>query len=285
MARNRMVSDGFWKDADLASLTTEQRTALLLFLTAEESNIIGIYRVIWRAVGAGMGWTHDQILNAARDLQAKDCIAIHEETGWVWVKEWWKHNSLRGAFTGNVAIKAAKELKQVPEFWQQAVITWLTENDQEGACKPLISPLQGSGGNPNPTTSSIPNSTTTPNGGEVDIDELVEAAVWAALQVGEIKNEAGFRVKVRARILAAPNPEDMKSLCAWREAQAAQQAAAVAENLPVGRWKSERGSLIVIPDAGPVSITTSAGDLRSIPRAVFAGDLVRGEVRLLEIAA
>lgn len=279
MARQRMVSDRFWKDADLASLTTEQRTALLLFLTAEESNIIGVYRVIWRAVGAGMGWTHDQVLNAARDLQAKNCVAIDEATGWIWVKEWWKHNSLRGAFTGNVAKPARIELSQVPEFWKKAILLWITENDHEGACKPLLRDLEGSGGNPNPSPSLI--STTT--GGEgVDIDDLVEAAVWAARQAGDIKNEAGFRVKVRARILTDPNPEDIKSLRAWREVQATQRTAAAAASLPPGRWKSKQGSLIVIPEIGPISITTSAGQLLSKHRAEFARDLARGEVELLK---
>lgn len=280
MARQRMVSDGFWKDADLASLTTEQRTALLLFLTASESNILGVYRVIWRAVGAGMGWTHDQVLNAAKDLQAKDCVAIDEATGWVWVKEWWKHNSLRGAFTGNVAKPARIELSQVPEFWKKDVLLWIAKNDHEGACKALLRDLEGSGGNPNPS----PNSIFTTTGGEVvDIDELVEAAVWAARQVGDIKNEAGFRVKVRSRILADPNQEDIKSLHAWREAQAAQRAAAAAASLPPGRWKSRQGSLIVIPEDGPISITTSAGQLLSKHREDFARDLACGEVELLEL--
>lgn len=219
MARQRMMSDGYWKDPSLASLTTEQRTALVLFLTCEESNVIGIYRVIWRAVGAGMGWTHDQIINAARDLQSKDCIAIHEETGWIWVKEWWKHNSLRGAFTGNVAKKATKELSQVPEFWKQSVLDWLAENDYEGICKALISPLQGAGGNPNPNLSSNP---TTNQQMVVEIEDLVDAAVWAS---PGIKSESGFRRTVRARILSdGPNEEDKRALAAWRAQRACKDA-------------------------------------------------------------
>lgn len=104
--RPRMVSDGFWDDPDLADITHEERCTLLLFLTCKQSNVIGVYRIIWRQVGAGAGWTQDQVLNAARNLKAKGCLDIDESTGWIWVKEWWKHNSLRGAFTGNVAKKA-----------------------------------------------------------------------------------------------------------------------------------------------------------------------------------
>lgn len=114
---------------------------------------------------------------------------------------------------------------------------------------------------------------------------MVEAAVWAARQAGDIKNEAGFRVKVRARILTDPNLEDMKSLHAWREAQASQRTAAAAVSLPVGRWKSKQGSLIIIPETGPISITTSGGQLLSKHRSEFVRDLARGEVELLELEA
>lgn len=218
MARQRMVSDDFWGDPDLVDLTTEQRTCLLLFLTCKESNVIGIYRVIWRAVGSGMGWTHDQILNAARDLKRKNCVDIHEDSGWVWVKEWWKHNSLRGAFTGNVAKKAAQELTQVPDFWRVDVRDWLDEKDSEGACKPLLSTLQEAAGNPNPTTSTTPIPTTTNHQVVVDdLEDLIEAGIWAEGLTSSIRNEAGLRRKIRTRLMAeGPNAEDIHALRAWR---------------------------------------------------------------------
>jgi len=213
------VSDGFWDDPDLADLTHEERCTLLLLLTSKQSNVIGVYRIIWRQVGAGAGWTQDQVLNAARNLKAKGCLDIDESTGWVWVKEWWKHNSLRGAFTGNVAKKAAQELNQVPEFWKQAILDWIAGNDNEGACKGLISPLQGAGGNHTTNPSSTPSSNTTTSTPQpvvevVEIDDLVEAAVWAT---PAITSEAGFRRTVRERIRSeGANPEDKRSLDAWR---------------------------------------------------------------------
>lgn len=220
MGRQRMVSDGFWDDPDLADLTHEQRCTLLLFLTCKQSNVIGVYRIIWRQVGAGAGWTQDQTINAARSLQSNGCIEIDESTGWVWVKEWWKHNSLRGAFTGNVAKKALQELSQVPEFWKQAVLGWIADNDNEGACKSLISPLQGAGGNHTTSPSSNPN-TTTPQL-VVEIDDFIEAAVWAT---PAITSESGFRRTVRDRIQSeGPNSEDRRSLDAWRAWRARQDA-------------------------------------------------------------
>jgi hypothetical protein len=51
-----------------------------------------------------------------------------------------------------------------------------------------------------------------------EIDELVDAAVWAfSRNRGKIGSEAGFRHKVRTRILSfGTNQEDMLSLQAWR---------------------------------------------------------------------
>lgn len=224
MGRSRMVDDGFWDDADLVNLTTEERFTLILFMTCKQSNVIGVFRVIWRSVGAGSGWTHDQVLNAARNLQTKGCIEIDEATGWVWVKEWWKHNSLRGAFTGNVGIKARRELLEVPDVWKTAILEWIAENDCEGACKPLTSPLQWADGNPTPTTNliSISTTTTTDKGGQLvaDLDELVDAAVWSTRLVKEIRNEAGFRKKVKERVLAeGPSNEDLIAHKNWRAHQ------------------------------------------------------------------
>lgn len=55
-----------------------------------------------------------------------------------------------------------------------------------------------------------------------EIDDLVEAALWAARKGGrKINNEAGFRHKVRTRISSSktgPSAEDIQSLLAWREA-------------------------------------------------------------------
>lgn len=153
--RQRTVSDFFWEDPDLAHLTSENRLTLLMLLTNGSSNIVGVYRVVWRVLGSGVGWTHEQTLQAAKDLQEKGVAEVDEATGWVWVKVWWKNNSLKGAFTGNVSKKAIIESRQVPEIWKERFIQWLFENDPEGATKGLVSSLVGAGGNPNPNLNSI----------------------------------------------------------------------------------------------------------------------------------
>lgn len=62
-------------------------------------------------------------------------------------------------------------------------------------------------------------------------------------------------------------------------------AGTIAEKLPVGRFTSERGSLVIVPETGPVLITTASGQIIPKHRSDFAKELESGEVRLLEIAA
>lgn len=231
MSRSRMINDSFYDDPDLAEYTVETRFALLMFLTCPASNIIGVYRVNWRSLGAGVGWTKEQSLNAAKLIQELGGIEIEENGDWVWVKEWWKHNSLKGALTGKVSKRAAQELAMVPDFWKQRVIEWINSNDTEGACKPLISPLQGSGGNhtTNPIPISIPTPTDTDtdthrHSQAVDIDELVDAAEHQAKLTGtKVKNWVGWRAKVRARLECGRKPEDLQALEVWRQHKASRR--------------------------------------------------------------
>lgn len=283
MGRPRMISDSFWTDPELINLTTEDRVCLLLLLTNGDSNIVGIYRTVWRVVGAGIGWTEAQTLLTARDLMAKGHIEIDDSTGWVWVKEWWKHNSIRGAFVGNVKGKALKQLSQIPENWKPKVYEWLLRFDEDGTvvealrqlndasdnaeaksykalvilppakdiapssrdspyqapCEGLPSPSQGAAGNhtPNHTLTFISTTTHTrkrPLGGgafeEDQVEEMVNAALWASEKVGQVKNVPGYRRKVRCRLLEeGPNSTDFETLDAWRNAL--EQAAARDERL------------------------------------------------------
>lgn len=80
------------------------------------------------------------------------------------------------------------------------------------------------------TTPSTTTPTTTHHPVVAEIDNLVEAAVWAAQ---DIRSPAGFRAKVRARILASgPTPEDIDTLSRWfARRDAAEQQAKIAKQL------------------------------------------------------
>lgn len=69
------------------------------------------------------------------------------------------------------------------------------------------------------TTPPISSSTTTnhPVVVDRDMEDLIEAAVWSESLSRPIKNEVGFRVKKRARLIAqGPSAEDLVALRAWR---------------------------------------------------------------------
>ena len=132
MARKRMISEAFWSDPDLDNFTAEDRLALLLLLTCQASGLIGIYRVNFKVLGAGIGWTREQTVNSCKHLVELKAIEIDEQTGWVWVKDWFKHNSLSGSFTGKLSQAAFKELANVPFVWKEMVVEWLLMQDDEG---------------------------------------------------------------------------------------------------------------------------------------------------------
>lgn len=238
MGRHRMIKDSIWGDPKLSNLTTENYLTLVLLLTNSYSNVIGVYRAQWRSLGAGIGWTEAQLLSAARDLEAKGLIAIDVDTGWIWVKPWWDHNSISGAFKGKASTKARSELNQVPEQWRTAVQTWLASHDEDGDLKFVVSTSVGpSDGHtwgylapspnhtPNHTSTGNHISTTTGNadpsigggGDEPDLNALVNAAVWAAAKTSGIHNEAGYRAAIKTRIQQnGPSSEDLLTLKAWR---------------------------------------------------------------------
>lgn len=221
MARSRMINDDFWDDPDLASLTHEERCTLLLFLTSKQSNVIGVYRVMWRQIGAGAGWTQDQILNAAKNLQEKNLVQIEEETGWVWVKEWWKHNSIKGAFAGKVATKARLEFAQCPDFWREEIRNWIDLHDVDQVSKPLLCSLDGASkvhpcslhGAPGNHTPSH-NLTQPPTA-----DEVVTASLWRARHDGkQITSPTAYVAAIRARLLKESSSEaDLETVRLWRE--------------------------------------------------------------------
>jgi len=115
--RQRTISDFFWRDPEISDLSQEDKATLLYFLTSPSSNIIGAYQVVWMIAAAEMGWTKDQLLVVVKRLKAKGLIDFND-TGWVWVKTWWKHNSAKGAFSPKLLENAKKQCAAIPSEWR-----------------------------------------------------------------------------------------------------------------------------------------------------------------------
>jgi hypothetical protein len=116
--RQRTISDFFWRDPEISDLSQEDKATLLYFLTSPSSNIIGCYQVVWMIAAAEMGWTKDQLLVVAKRLKARGLLDFNE-TGWVWVKIWWKHNSPAVALNINskLVAHAKKQCAVIPFEW------------------------------------------------------------------------------------------------------------------------------------------------------------------------
>lgn len=258
MGRHRMISDDFWTDPDLSHLTTENLLTLLLFLTNSYSNVTGVYRVQWRSLGAGIGWTEAQMLSAARDLESKGVVAIDETTGWIWVKTWWDHNSLSGAFKGKVGPKARAELNQIPEQWRAAIHLWLASCDVDDVLELAGSTIEGPSDThasatqaPGPNHTNNITSTSTYSarssigggGDHPDLDTLVNAAIWAASKSNGIHNEAGYRSAIKTRIQQnGPSAEDLLTLTAWRAEQVKMQEQGLARQQQERQAEEERSA-------------------------------------------
>lgn len=115
--RQRTVSDDFWSDPDLAGLDMQAKYATLYLLTNRHSNIIGVYRVVPRLICGELGWSQDEVSRVFADLARQDVIAWDPETGWVWVKPWWKEHHVGVAFGGKLAARALEEVKRIPGQW------------------------------------------------------------------------------------------------------------------------------------------------------------------------
>lgn len=226
--RQRTVSDFFWRDPEICDLSQEDKATLLYLLTSSSSNLIGVYQVVPRIAAAEMGWTADQLVAVLERLQLKGLINF-TNSGWVWIKIWWKHNSAPGSFSPTLKKHAKKQIDEMPLGWRDDFLQLLElagiDRVSIGYPYPIDTPPLNTNTNINTTTNQV----------VVDqIDDLVEAAVWAACKGGKVlKNESGFRHKVRARFLSGdPSLEDLRSLSAWQESnkrEAAQDCARVEE--------------------------------------------------------
>lgn len=140
--RQRTISDFFWRDPLLCNLTQEDKATLLYFLTCPESNMVGVYQIVWNIAGAEMGWTRDQLMQVALRLKAKKLLDFTDD-GWIFVKIWWKHNSWNGAFSPKLAAHSKKQILMMPSEWKEEFISILAREGMDTTNKliPYLYPI------------------------------------------------------------------------------------------------------------------------------------------------
>ncbi|MDD5298222.1 MAG: hypothetical protein PHU46_15055 [Rhodocyclaceae bacterium] len=212
--RQRVVRDGFWRDPDLAEITQEEKSSLLYLLTSPSSNIGGVYRLVWRVAGAEMGWTAEQFLSVLARLRDLNKVDFEENTGFVWVKIWWNHNSTAGAFSPKLRKIAIEEVAAMPEAWRGPYLQLLEENGIDRASIGYPYPSDGEPPNSNSNHIHTPTSDPKSHGSEV-VSGILDVFLLAAgnpsvlvTMLSDLSKKLGNATKEQAQWAGA----------AWREA-------------------------------------------------------------------
>ncbi len=129
MRQRTIVDSEFWCSNQLINLTTEDRMVLIYLLTSTFSNIIGVYELVPRVAAAQIGWTEEQLAQVLRRLIKCGLIDWDEQSGFVWVKIWWKHNVVRQISGPKLRARALEQIEAMPLRWRQ---DFLSDLQQKG---------------------------------------------------------------------------------------------------------------------------------------------------------
>lgn len=123
MGRQRTINDSeFWRSPRIADRTQEDKATLLYLLTSPYSNIIGVYPIVPRIAAAEMGWTAEQLLPILRRLGDFELVQFEEPSGFVWVRNWWDHNSAKMAVATTLREKTYSQIAAIPVAWRTAFL-------------------------------------------------------------------------------------------------------------------------------------------------------------------
>jgi len=203
MGRQRTINDAeFWRSPRVADRSQEDKATLLYLLTSPYSNIIGVYQIVPRIAAAEMGWTADQLLAILKRLNSSEIALFDAESGFVWVKNWWDHNSAKMAIATTLRSKTLGQISAIPAPWRDEFLrdflSRLPSNDSRqsgddlrllitrelakcgyGVSIPYQQGSHTSAGNTNLNSNDISNSNTTHSGDclefpSLDVDILSE---------------------------------------------------------------------------------------------------------------
>lgn len=123
MGRQRTINDAeFWRSPRIADRTQEDKATLLYLLTSPYSNISGVYPIVPRIAAAEMGWTADQLLAILKRLGSLELVQFEEPSGFVWVRNWWDHNSAKMAIATTLREKTYSQIAAIPATWREAFL-------------------------------------------------------------------------------------------------------------------------------------------------------------------
>ena len=109
MSKNRFINTKFWSDNFIIELNPLDRYLFLYFLTNEHTNIAGIYELPLRTISFETGIEKDMLEKMIKRLNGK----IFYIDGWVYIKNFEKHNYARGHSKVKIGVENAK--KEIPK--------------------------------------------------------------------------------------------------------------------------------------------------------------------------
>lgn len=124
MSRQRTINDQIWRSNRLSGCTVEDRYALFYFLTSPFSNVIGAYEIVLRVAASEMGWDPDsQLMPVMRRLIDAGILDFDPQANYIWVKDWWDHNSAKMAVATTLRKKTLEQIEALPQGWRDAYLS------------------------------------------------------------------------------------------------------------------------------------------------------------------
>lgn len=123
MGRQRTINDANWRSVKMSGRTVEDRYALLYFLTSPFSNIVGAYELVISIAAPEMGWdSESQLKPVIKRLINEGFLECDQERGFVWVRDWWEHNSAKMAVGPALIKKTIEQIRKIPAQWRYAYL-------------------------------------------------------------------------------------------------------------------------------------------------------------------
>ena len=123
MGRQRTINDANWRSVKMSGRTVEDRYALLYFLTSPFSNIVGAYEFVISIAAPEMGWdSESQLKPVIKRLINQGFLECEQDYGFIWVRDWWDHNSAKMAVGPALRKKTIEQIWKIPSQWRHAYL-------------------------------------------------------------------------------------------------------------------------------------------------------------------
>lgn len=112
MQKYRYVNTKFWTDKYIVSLDIEGKLLFIYFLTNPLANICGIYEITIRQIVFDTGMPAPVVSKLLKQFQADKKIFYFFEYGWIYIKNFQKHQKLNPSIIAGIA----KAMKDIPKL-------------------------------------------------------------------------------------------------------------------------------------------------------------------------